>query len=232
MPPTLWRDQVRSCPRSLRMLRVVFEGLGAGAVAWFEALDRENTKAYFDATRDTFEIEVREPFEDMLEDLREEFAGEPKVFRQHRDIRFSKDKSSYKTRTYGVLHSRPESAAGLYAEVSARGLYAGTGYWRMEGARLERYRDAVLEHGAALEEAIAGVEDAGLELAAPALKTAPRGMPRDHAHVALLRYKDMIAGRRLPAGPALTTREALEHVAATWRAAAPLTGWLDTHVGG
>src|SRR4051812_37443594 len=187
MPPTLWRDQVRSCPRSLRILRVVFEGFGAGAVAWFEALERENTKAYFDATRDTFEIEVREPFEDMLEDLREEFAGEPKVFRQHRDIRFSKDKSPYKTRTYGVLHSRPESAAGLYAEVSARGLYAGTGYWRMEGARLERYRDAVLEHGAALEEGIAAVGDARLERAAAALETAPRGGAPGPPHRALPR---------------------------------------------
>jgi Conserved hypothetical protein (DUF2461) len=68
-------------------------------------------------------------------------------------------------------------------------------------------------------------------LAPPALKTAPRGMPRDHPRVALLRYKDLIAGRRLAPGPALATREALDHVAATWRSARPLTAWLDEHVG-
>jgi hypothetical protein len=75
------------------------------------------------------------------------------------------------------------------------------------------------------------VHDAGLELAPPALKTAPRGMPRDHPRVALLRYKDPIAGSRLAPGPALATGAALEHVAATWRAARPLTAWLDDHVG-
>ncbi len=56
-------------------------------------------------------------------------------------------------------------------------------------------------------------------------------MPRDHPRVALLRYKDLIAGSRLAPGPALAIRKALEHVAATWRSAAPLTAWLDGHVG-
>jgi hypothetical protein len=56
-------------------------------------------------------------------------------------------------------------------------------------------------------------------------------MPRDHPRVALLRYKDLIAGRRLAPGPSLATREALDHVAVTWRTAHPITAWLDEHVG-
>ncbi len=208
-----------------------FRGFGAEAVDWFEGLERDNSKAYFEANRATFEDAVRGPFEDLLDDLTHEFGGEPHVFRQHRDIRFSKDKSPYKTRTYGVLHNRGGTA--LYASVSAQGLYAGTGYYRMANDQLERYRDAVLDdpRGEALAGALAEVERAGLEIGEPALKTAPRGMPRDHPRVGLLRYKSLIAGRRLDAGPALTTRKALDHVAATWRAARPLTGWLDEHVG-
>jgi uncharacterized protein (TIGR02453 family) len=154
------------------------------------------------------------------------------VFRQHRDVRFSADKSPYKTRTYGLVHAAGEANA-LYAEISARGVYAAAGYWRMASDQLERYRTAVLadDGGAALAAAVSAVEDAGLELAPPALKTAPRGMPRDHPRVALLRYKDLIAGCRMAPGPALATREALDHVAVTWRAAHPLTAWLDEHVG-
>ena len=209
-----------------------FEGFGAGAVGWFEGLERDNSREYFKATRASYDDQVRRPFELMLADLAGEFGGDVHVFRQHRDTRFSPDKSPYKTRTYGLLHAAGEGNA-LYAEVSARGLYAASGYWRMGGDQLERYRDAVLDDdaGEALQEGIDAVEAAGLELAPPALKTAPRGMPRDHARVALLRYKDLIAGRRLEPGPALATRRALDHVAATWRAARPLTAWLDEHVG-
>jgi hypothetical protein len=49
--------------------------------------------------------------------------------------------------------------------------------------------------------------------------------------VEVVQHKDLIAGRTLLSGPALATREALEHVAATWRAAGPLTARLDEHVG-
>jgi len=211
---------------------VTFAGFGAGAVAWFEALERDNTRTYFHATRATFDDEVRGPFELMLAELSSEFGGEVHVFRQHRDTRFSADKSPYKTRTYGLLHASGEGNA-LYAEIPARGVYAAAGYWRMAGEQLARYRAAVLDDaaGPALLAAIDDVQRAGLELAPPALKTAPRGLPRDHPRVALLRYKDVIAGRRLAPGPALATRQALEHVAATWRSARPLTDWLDEHVG-
>jgi uncharacterized protein (TIGR02453 family) len=211
---------------------LTFEGFGPGAVAWFEGLERDNTRTYFHATRATFDGEVRGPFERMLAELSGEFGGEVHVFRQHRDTRFSPDKSPYKTRTYGLLHAPGEGNA-LYAEISARGVYAAAGYWRMAGDQLARYRTAVLDDdaGPALVAAIDDVQRAGLELAPPALKTAPRGLPRDHPRVALLRYKDAIAGRRLAPGPALGTRQALEHVAATWRSARPLTLWLDEHVG-
>jgi uncharacterized protein (TIGR02453 family) len=205
---------------------VPFDGFGAGAVAWFEGLERDNSRAYFSATRARFERDVRGPFEALLDELSLEFGGEPRVFRQHRDVRFSPDKSPYKTRTYGILHDGCGTA--WYAAVSSAGLYAATGYWRMAADQLERYRAAVSDELAAR---LASLVTAGLELAPPALKTVPRGFPRDHPQAALLRYKDVIAGRSLPPGPALESREALAFVAATWRAAAPLNAWLGEHVG-
>jgi uncharacterized protein (TIGR02453 family) len=209
-----------------------FAGFGTGAVAWFEGLERDNSREYFMATRATYDDEVRGPLEVLLDELRGEFGGDVHVFRQHRDVRFSADKSPYKTRTYGLLHAPGEGNA-LYADISARGVYAASGYWRMAAEQLARYREAVLADGPgdALAGAVSAVQGAGLELSPPALKTAPRGLPRDHPRVVLLRYKDLIAGRRLAPGPALASRAALDHVAATWRAARPLTAWLDEHVG-
>jgi uncharacterized protein (TIGR02453 family) len=211
-----------------------FEGFGPSALEWFSELERDNTRAFFTATRDRYETEVRGQLEAMLDELTGEFGGTVKVFRQQRDIRFSPDRSPYKLRTYGVLLGARQGGNGLYAEVSAHGLYAGTGYHQMARDQLDRYRAAVADDatGPGLETALATAVDAGLELAGQSLRTAPRGYDRDHARIDLLRRKALIAGLRLhPGADGIPRDAALEHVSACWRAAAPLNGWLDANVG-
>ena len=206
---------------------------GAGAVAWFEGLERDNSRAYFQATRAVFEDEVRGPFEAMLDALCGELGGEARVFRQHRDVRFSADKSPYKTRTYGLLHSVAGTAAAFYAELSARGLYAAAGYWRMGSDQLERYREAVVDEaaGVALVTAVAAVRTDGLELTPPVLKTAPRGMSRDHpgSSCSDTRTSSPARGWR-PGRPWRPSRRA-----SMWPArgvpAGPVVEWLDERVG-
>jgi hypothetical protein len=83
-----------------------------------------------------------------------------------------------------------------------------------------------------LEQAIAGAGDAGIETFGEALKTAPRGYPRDHPRVRLLRHRSLVAGRRLDAGAAGIAKDAaLDHARTTWAACAALNAWLDRHVG-
>jgi uncharacterized protein (TIGR02453 family) len=205
----------------------MFDGFSTAAFAWFAGLEADNTREYFRAQRPIYDDEVRGPFTELLEELAGEFGGAVKVMRQHRDLRFSRDKTPYKTRTYGHIGGE------FYAELSARGLYAGTGYYAMEGDRLERYREAVAsDAGAGLAEAVASTEAAGLDVEGWGLKTVPRGYPRDHPRVGLLRHKSLIAGGRLaPRRGAIGRDAALEHVAGTWRAAGPMVAWLDGHVG-
>src|SRR3954447_23930332 len=104
-----------------------FHGFSASAFEWFAGLERDNSRTYFSATRDVYEREVRDALEAMFEELREEFGGEVRMFRQHRDVRFSPDKSPYKTTAYGILEGALTARSGLYAQLSARGLYAGSG---------------------------------------------------------------------------------------------------------
>jgi uncharacterized protein (TIGR02453 family) len=200
---------------------------------WFAGLERDNSKAYFTATRERYEDDVRGGLEAMLDELSGEFGGEARVFRQQRDLRFTPDRTPYKTRTYGVLQGVPKAAAGLYAQISSRGLYAGTGYYRMARDQLERFRAAVADDrtGPALAAAVAAAQDGGLELEGERLRTAPRGYPREHPRIELLRRKALIAGRALPGEGGIGRDAALEHVAGAWRAAAPLNLWLDEHVG-
>ncbi|MEA2297601.1 MAG: hypothetical protein QOF77_537 [Solirubrobacteraceae bacterium] len=211
-----------------------FHGFGPEAFAWFAGLEADNSKTYFSAHRDTYQGEVRGALEAMLDELAAELGGRPKLFRQNRDIRFSSDKSPYKTTTYGLILERPDSLGALYAQVSAQGLFAGSGYHGLAADQLGRFREAILDDvaGTELERRIAAARAAGLETFGEALKTAPRGYPRDHPRVHLLRHKSLIAGRRLPhRAEGIPRAAALDHARATWAACAPLGAWLDTRVG-
>lgn len=211
---------------------VRFEGFGAGAVAWFEGIEADNSRARFAATKSTWEADVVGPLDALLEELAAGTDGGVKRFRQHRDVRFSKDKAPYKTTTYGIA-TVPGSECARYVQLSSAGLYAGTGMYDPAPDQLARYRVAAADAGAGadLERALAGAVGAGLEVGEPELKTAPRGIPRDHPRIGLLRRKTVIVGARLPPGPDLASRSALEHCLRTYECAAPVASWLDEHVG-
>jgi uncharacterized protein (TIGR02453 family) len=211
-----------------------FAGFPPEAFAWFTGLEADNTRRWFDAHRETYDSAVRGAFEAMMDELADDLEGQVKVFRQHRDLRFSPDKSPYKTRTYGVIFDRPDGAPTLYAQLSATGLFAGTGYYVLASDQLARFRDAVADDatGPELEAAVAATEGAGVETFGEALKTAPRGYPRDHPRIRLLRHKSLIGGARLDPGPDGIGRDAaLDHARSTWRACEPICAWLAANVG-
>jgi uncharacterized protein (TIGR02453 family) len=212
-----------------------FTGFPRATFTWFAELEADNTKAWFNAHRETYDNAVRGELEALLEELADELGGRVKLFRQHRDTRFSRDKSPYKTTTYGVIADRPDGEASLYAQLSAEGLFAGTGYYQLATDQLARFRAAVADgaSGPALERVLAAVDAAGLERWGEALKTAPRGFPRDHPRAVLLRHKLLIAGRRLKprARGGLARDAARDFTRETWAACAPMTAWLDEHVG-
>jgi uncharacterized protein (TIGR02453 family) len=171
--------------------------------------------------------------EALLTELSEKFGGEVKLFRQNRDIRFSPDKSPYKTNTYGIVYGSEITPAGLYASISANGLFAGSGYHVMARDQLERYRDGVAadKPGAELPKLVAAALKAGLELWGESLATAPRGYPKDHDRIELLRRKSLTLGASLEFGRGISRADGLRFVTKTWRAAAPVTAWLEKHVG-
>jgi uncharacterized protein (TIGR02453 family) len=210
-----------------------FDGFPPAVQTWFQGLEADNSREYFTARRRFFDASVRGQMEALLTELSWTFGGGVKMFRQNRDIRFSPDKSPYKTNTYGVLLGSELAALGLYASISADGLVAGSGYYVMVRDQLDRYREAVDDPrlGPELDGEIAAAEAAGLEVWGETLATAPRGYPRDHERIELLRRKSLTLGARLTFGRGIGRDAGLQFVSRTWRAAAPVTGWLDAHVG-
>jgi hypothetical protein len=132
-----------------------------------------------------------------------------------------------------VLRGTEIAAQGLYASISARGLVAGSGYHVMGRDQLDRYRDAVAddEHGTELSKLVGKAEKAGLEVWGESLTTAPRGYPKDHERIALLRRKSLSLGATTSSERGISRADGLRFVTRTWQAAAPVTGWLDEHVG-
>jgi uncharacterized protein (DUF2461 family) len=106
--------------------------------------------------------------------------------------------------------------------------------WEMARDQLERYRAAVDDDrpGGALAELVADVEAAGIQVEGHgALKTAPRGYPKDHPRIDLLRYKGLVTWRDWPAGAWLGTRRAKDRVVGFLERSRPIAEWLDTNVG-
>src|SRR5215472_13232829 len=128
-----------------------FDGFGPEVGTWFLGLEEDNSREYFASGRDFFEESIRGQMEALLTELSEKFGGDVKMFRQNRDVRFSADRSPYKTNTYGVVYGSDIAAQGLYASISARGLVAGSGYHMMARDQLDRYREAVAADGPGTE---------------------------------------------------------------------------------
>ena len=210
-----------------------FEGFSPKVRKWFTGLEADNSREYFAANREFYEESIRGQMEALLSELSESFGGEVKMFRQNRDIRFSPDKSPYKTNTYGVLRGAGIAAEGLYASISAHGLVAGSGYHVMARDQLDRYREGIADDrlGTELEELVANAQEAGLELWGTSLATAPRGYAKDHERIELLRRKSLSLGATLKTGHGIGRSDGLQFVGDTWRAAAPVTAWLHDHVG-
>lgn len=206
---------------------MAFRGWPADALDFFEGLEADNSKAYWEDNKATYLTCVRAPMDELLAELTPEF-GTPKLFRPYRDVRFSADKAPYKTAIAASL------AGGGYVQLSAEGLFVGSGMYHLEPGQLDRYRSAVADDvtGAEIAGIVAKTRRAGLDVAAhEVLKTAPKGFPKDHPRIELLRHKGLVAMRQWPVAPWLGTAKAKAQVVVALRAAKPLNDWLIKNVG-
>lgn len=209
------------------MTGTAFTGWPDAAIEFYRGLEADNSKEYWTRHKPEYDAEVLAPMQALLADLAGEF-GEAKIFRPNRDIRFSADKSPYKTSISAMLGNG-------YVEFSAHGLGVGAGCHMMAADQLERMRAAIADDsaGSELERILAGLKDAHIDvMVREQLKTAPRGYPKDHPRADLLRNKDLAAWKHWPADePWMRTAEVRTRVADVLRAARPLVRWLDANVG-
>ena len=220
------------------------------ALRFLRGLAKNNNKPWFEAHRTDYETELREPMRDLIGEMNAlfakfapEIAGDPKrsMFRINRDIRFSKDKSPYKTHAACWFHHRrATSRVGSEADAGSAGFYfhiepgrsmVGGGLWMPPRPQLNARRDAIAEDPAGFDKVAKGLTKrfGGLDDEA-VLTRMPRGFAEDHPAAKWLRYQSFTSGRLLkdaevtgPKLPALLARE--------FEALLPLVRWLNRPLG-
>ncbi|MGW0023035.1 DUF2461 domain-containing protein [Rhodococcus sp. NPDC003383] len=203
----------------------MFTGFPVAALDFYEDLEADNSKAFWAAHKAVYDDCVRGPMLALLAELEPEF-GAGKVFRPYRDVRFSKDKTPYKTHQGGFVQTAP--GVGYYVQVDAAGLVVAGGFYAGSGAQIEAYRAAVDDErrGTQLEKLVRKLRRDGFEIGGAQLKTRPRGVDPEHPRLDLMRHKALTAGRTEQSPPWLDSGRTLDEVRDAWRRFRPLVEWL------
>lgn len=208
----------------------MFKGIPADAFDFFEELGADNTKTWWTANKSRYEASVRGPIEALFAEVVEEF-GPAKIFRPYRDVRFSSDKTPYKT-NLGATATASDGSV-WYLALMPEGMFVGSGYYRMAKDQIARFRAAVADDktGEALESLVRQATKAGYEVGGDQLKRVPPGFDRDHPRGHLLRHKGLYLGRQLEPVAWMGTRKAIEKITAIWRGIQPVNDWFHRNVG-
>ncbi len=190
-----------------------FQGFSPGLGAFFTALTANNDRDWFQANRSTYEVEVRQPFGALIEALAFVFAtqdiplrGDAKrsLFRIHRDVRFAKDKSPYKTNA-GAILSRDGTTKGkgvLYVQVAGEdGAFLAMGFYRPEPKDLAAIRRAIADKPERWLTTEAALRKAGLDLTwGDPLARLPRGFEgfAGQPLAQVLKLRNFIVSRPIP----------------------------------
>ncbi|HEY2514261.1 MAG TPA: DUF2461 domain-containing protein [Polyangiaceae bacterium] len=218
-----------------------FEGFADAQAKFFRRLAKNQNREWFQAHKEEFELGYNEPMKALLAELREALdplfphadLDEPKVLRIYRDVRFSKDKSPYKTHIGGMVPTKRAGKsnavpAALYFHLGTE-IFAAAGHYMMDGPDLARFRAAVADdaRGKELEGIVAKLRKKGFKTESHgALKRAPRGFDPEHPRGELLKVTGLVA--MFPALPAeiLKSRKLVSWLVARSKEVAPFVEWL------
>ena len=213
-------------------------GFTEKSFAFFEGLAENNNKEWFHDHKEDFKVHVEEPFLDLLEALTDRLAdadvplrGNPKTkFRMNRDVRFSEDKSPYKTSIAALLTpsgTKQEGGGVLYVHMDANGGFTGTGWHMLPPKALKPFRQTMVDEADAFDKVRKALADAGRGFADDhSLKSMPRGFEDydDHRHADAIKLKSLLVSEPLPK-VAFASGDVVDRVEKMARDAMPFLAW-------
>jgi uncharacterized protein (TIGR02453 family) len=209
-------------------------------------LKRNNDRDWFQANKPRYQQAVQDPllrfisdFAQPLADISPRFVADPRpsggsMFRIYRDVRFSRDKSPYKTHAAAQFRhqqGRDVHAPGFYLHLEPENVFVGAGMWHPSGSTLAAVRQAIFDRPDAWSEIVSDPEFlADHNLGGESLKRAPKGYDPDHPQIEHLKRKDFVSFQNLSEREALSSGF-IDIVADSYRAAAPFVRFLTEAIG-
>ena len=203
-----------------------FVGFPAEAIEFFKSLALHNNREWFQAHKDAYERTCKEPMKNLMAELEPQF-GTSKISRINRDMRFTRDKSPYRTYIAAGI-------GGNYISLSPEGLYVGAGIYKPEPPALQRFRSAIDrdESGRELQKIVTSLRRKGYVVDThEKLALAPKGYAADHPRIELLRMKGIFAGKTFAPAAWFSSRKAIARIRRVMTDIQPLGDWLRRHVG-
>lgn len=229
-----------------------FTSFKPAALTFFRGLKKNNRKEWFEEHRAEFERDVKMPMLALIDDVDvrlasfiPEIIGSPKrsMFRIYRDVRFSKDKSPYKTHAAcwfyhrdagsGVGGDAAHGGAGFYFHLAPEGSFLGGGIWMPPRPALNRIRQSLADDHEGFEDIVlssAFKKKFGALEQEAMLTRPPRGFAPDHPAGNWLRYQSFTAGRELTKEELLSPKLP-SILASAYQAMTPFIRWLNTASG-
>ncbi|MCU7811109.1 MAG: DUF2461 domain-containing protein [Candidatus Thiodiazotropha sp. (ex Notomyrtea botanica)] len=222
-----------------------FTGFPTQALPFLTDLSRNNEREWFNSNKDRYEQFVREPalafIEEMspkLNKVSDQFSAIAKktggsLMRVYRDIRYSKDKTPYKTNIgiqFRHILGKDVHAPGFYLHIEPGECFIGAGIWHPESKTLAKIRDFITDNPAAWQAALVHKPfHRNFELVGDSLKRPPRGYPADHPLIEDLKRKDFIALKSFDCSK-IESANFTDFVIKGFADAAPLMRYLCTAV--
>ncbi|MEP6621456.1 MAG: DUF2461 domain-containing protein [bacterium] len=228
-----------------------FTGFRPAGLTFLRSLGRNNNREWFQRHRTVYETELRAPLSALVEEmdvrlatLAPEIVGDPKrsLFRIHRDVRFSADKSPYKTHVAAWLHhsdagrgvgaTTPHGGAGFYFHMEANRASLGGGIWMPPRPTVQKIREAIDDDHRPLSTILraASLRPFGGLAEENMLKRMPRGYTDTHVAANLLRHQSYTVGREL-AQKDLFSARLPDILAREYVKILPLVRWINATLG-
>ncbi|MFC1573159.1 DUF2461 domain-containing protein [Candidatus Eisenbacteria bacterium] len=221
----------------------VFKGFPPECIKFYAGLKKNNEKRWFDAHRQDFDDHVMDPARGFVAEMGRRLGkiaprvqADPRVnrslFRIHRDTRFSKDKTPYKTNLAIWLWEGPGArmeCSGYYFHLEPPNLMLGVGIYMFPKDLLDEYRQAVVhdKYGKALRRAIARCEKlAGCKIGGKHYKRVPRGFDPEHSNTEYLMYNGLYAGVETKIPKLIHSPKIIDYCNSRFKDMAPLHKWL------
>ncbi len=219
-----------------------FSGFSKKTLSFFKQLKKNNTKTWFEDHRNDYENFVKKPSCDFvlamgekLEKIAPFVNAAPKVnqslFRLHRDTRFSKDKTPYKT-NMGIWFWEGErkrmECSGFYFHIDGDTLMLGVGMYIFPKPLLESYREAVVDdvHGKNLQKVAQKLAKKNYSFKGKHYKRMPRGFDESHKNAPLLLYNGLHSGIEMKIPKEFYSKDLIEFSYTFYKDMSPLHEWL------